>query len=224
MLWCSEFLTKSEKIGKQWCYREKQGRELSVDETWKKKSQILKLQEDDPSFLVGKGGREVGCQAVPLLHLTAVQNDSWRLRRRHHGRADVAAAFQVQQHFIPPLLRSFFFLSLFLFIYLFFPFALKTICLCPFIFSCTSYSDFFSPSMWSFCWFSFFDFTMRGNVCVWEMSPSKKKRADSLSIVHLHRLISSQHAPVVKRLFSSTRSWGTADNSLAHIRHYFHSS
>lgn len=44
---------------------------------------------------------EAGSQAVPLLHLTAVQNDSWWLLHRHHGRADVAAAFQVQQHLIP---------------------------------------------------------------------------------------------------------------------------
>lgn len=58
------------------------------------------------SFLGKKGGREGGCQAVPLIHLTAVQNDSWRLWRRHHGWADVAAAFQVQQHFFPPLSLS----------------------------------------------------------------------------------------------------------------------
>lgn len=53
------------------------------------------------TFLGTKGGWEAGSQAVPLLHLTAVQNDSWRLLHRHHGRADVAAAFQMQQHFIP---------------------------------------------------------------------------------------------------------------------------
>lgn len=35
----------------------------------------LKLQQD-PSLFSRKGGSEARCQAVPLLHLTAVQNDS----------------------------------------------------------------------------------------------------------------------------------------------------
>ncbi len=72
----------------------------------KEKELIFRAVERQTSFLGTKGGREAGSQAVPLLHLTAVQNDSWRLPRRHHGRADVAAAFQVQQHLIPPFLLS----------------------------------------------------------------------------------------------------------------------
>lgn len=66
----------------------------------------LHSTERETNIVGTGGGREAASQAVPLLHLTAVQNDSWRLPRRHHGRADVAAAFQVQQHFIPPLSLS----------------------------------------------------------------------------------------------------------------------
>lgn len=51
-------------------------------------------------FLGTEGDREAGSQAVPLLYLTEVQNDSWLLLHQHHGWADVAAAFQVQQHLI----------------------------------------------------------------------------------------------------------------------------
>lgn len=43
---------------------------------------------------------KAGSRVVPLLHLTVVQNDSWRLLHWHHGRADVAATFQMQQHLI----------------------------------------------------------------------------------------------------------------------------
>lgn len=37
---------------------------------------IFGAAERQNSFLVTEGGREAGSQAVPLLHLTAVQNDS----------------------------------------------------------------------------------------------------------------------------------------------------
>lgn len=87
---------------------------------------------DKPAFCVQK---KAGSQAVPLLHLTAVQNDSWRLPRRHHGRADVAAAFQVQQHLIPPFALSPLFFFFFCFFFFFFFSALRLILcvpVCPF--------------------------------------------------------------------------------------------
>lgn len=64
-------------------------------------------------FLGTEGDREAGSQAVPLLYLTEVQNDSWLLLHQHHGWADVAAAFQVQQHLI---LLSLLFICLSLFL------------------------------------------------------------------------------------------------------------
>lgn len=133
------------------------------------------------------GGTSAPLDCGPKWQLTAAAPTSWT--SRCGGSFPSAATLHPFPH---PL-------SLF-----FFPLKKVVCCLC--IFCCTSYSNFFLTSIWMFCWFSFFFFLLYrvGECFVFTKSAfSKKGWFSQYSFVHLLRLISSQHAPVVKRLFSS---------------------
>lgn len=208
------------------------------EEGWgkeKEKELIFTAVETQTSFLGTKGGREAGSQAVPLLHLTAVQNDSWRLPHRHHGRADVAAAFQVQQHLIPPFLLSvpLFFSFLFLFFFCLQVNALPTclsiprylppitLCLSPSVtqqfaywFNCTPIS--LLPSLST-------ENSGRGNRR--RFVPEKRSRSDAKRLFSCRQRspCSLPACTCGKEVIQLSPSWGTADYSLAHIRHYSHS-
>lgn len=194
---------------------------------------LKSFQSSGKTNQLSRKKRKAGRQgAVPLLHLTAVQNDSWRLPRRHHGRADVVAAFQVQQHFIPALL-----LSIPLFFLLSFsspsrrcsarPSAPVSACVCLTFLSlpqrslavliahlCLIDFPFDVPVQWK--WRN--DAT-RGGLCLKRNSSVAKP----LLSFRDQSLCTLPACNCSKEVIELSPSWGTADYSLAHIRLYFHS-